>query len=108
MRVLEPLAALPDAAWVQHRPLPAGHGAGARSASLLALAPRGVPGRVLRLAAMLPMVLLVPPRPPPGAFRLTVLDVGQGTAALVETQHAFAALRHRAAVERRPPTPAGG
>jgi competence protein ComEC len=31
------------------------------------------------------MLLVMPARPPPGAARLLVLDVGQGTAALVET-----------------------
>ncbi len=84
MRGLEPLAALPGAAWVQHRPLPLAMVLGALGV-LLALAPRGVPGRIFGVATMLPMVLLAPARPLPGTFRVTVLDVGQGTAALVET-----------------------
>ena len=49
------------------------------------LMPRGTP---LRWAGLLPvaaMMLWHPPSPPPGAFRLSVLDVGQGTAAVVET-----------------------
>jgi competence protein ComEC len=54
---------------------------------LLVLAPRGVPGRWLGLMLMLPAV-----RPPvdslaPGAFELTVLDVGQGAANVVRTRH---------------------
>ncbi|HEX4883808.1 MAG TPA: DNA internalization-related competence protein ComEC/Rec2, partial [Casimicrobiaceae bacterium] len=90
MQVLEPMAATPGAAWAQHAPLPAAT-AFAAFGIALALAPRGVPGRVLGLVALLPLALLVPPRPPPGAFRVTVLDVGQGTAVVVET-HAHALL----------------
>ena len=84
MRVLEPFAAWPGAAWAQHRPLPLAV-AFAVPGLLLALAPRGAPGRPLGIVLLLPLVLLVPPRPPPGTFRLTVLDVGQGTAAIIET-----------------------
>ena len=84
MQVLEPLAQAPGAAWAQHRPLPAALPFAAFGVAL-ALAPRGVPGRWLGLASMLPLVLLVPPRPPPGAFRVVVLDVGQGTAVVVAT-----------------------
>jgi len=53
----------------------------------LLLAPRGVPGRWTGLLWLLP--LLAAPRAerlPDGDFRLTVLDVGQGLAALVETR----------------------
>jgi len=84
MQALEPLAAAPGAAWAQHRPLPHALAFGALGVAL-ALAPRGVPGRALGAAMLLPLVLAVPARPPPGSFRLTVLDVGQGTAAIVET-----------------------
>jgi competence protein ComEC len=52
---------------------------------LWCLAPRAVPGRLLGLAWMLPLFLLPPPRPGPGEVWLTALDVGQGTAVLVET-----------------------
>lgn len=48
------------------------------------LAPRGVPARWLGLAGLLPL-LLPPATPAPGDFRLTVLDVGQGLAAVVRT-----------------------
>jgi competence protein ComEC len=55
------------------------------------LAPRGVPGRALGAAWLLPLFFVVPLLPPPGAFRVTVLDVGQGLAVLVQT-HAHALL----------------
>lgn len=48
------------------------------------LAPRGVPGRWLGAIALLPL-LVVPGRPPPGDFRLVLLDVGQGLSAVVRT-----------------------
>ena len=84
MQVLEPLARAPGAAWAQHRPLPLAV-AFAVCGVVVVLAPRGVPGRSLGFVALLPLWLLVPPRPPPGAFRVTVLDVGQGTALFVAT-----------------------
>ena len=49
------------------------------------LAPRGVPGRALGLVWLVPLFVVVPMLPAPGAFRLTVLDVGQGLAVLVQT-----------------------
>ncbi len=53
----------------------------------LLLAPRGLPGRWLGLPLCLP--LLWPPAiaPPPGGFWFTLLDAGQGLAAVVRTQH---------------------
>jgi len=51
----------------------------------LLLAPRGVPGRLAGLAMMVPLVGWSPPRPPPGAVDLDVLDVGQGLATVVRT-----------------------
>lgn len=54
-------------------------------AVLWLLAPRGVPARALALLLLLP--LAVPARPvlTPGAFRVDVLDVGQGLSLLVRT-----------------------
>jgi competence protein ComEC len=52
----------------------------------LALAPRGVPGRVLAPILCLPLLVPDLPRPAPGAYELTVLDVGQGHAAVVRTR----------------------
>lgn len=51
------------------------------------LAPRGVPARGLGAALLLP--LCIPPLsvPTDGAFRATVIDVGQGLSVLVRTRH---------------------
>ncbi len=55
--------------------------------ALWLFAPRGVPMRWLGALLFLP--LLLPPRPSmgEGAFQLWVLDVGQGLAVLLRTQH---------------------
>ncbi|WP_321952876.1 DNA internalization-related competence protein ComEC/Rec2 [Paraburkholderia bannensis] len=54
------------------------------------LAPRGWPLRWLAPFTWLPLLLPSPAGPPPGAFRLTALDIGQGTSVLVETaRHAL-------------------
>lgn len=53
----------------------------------LLLAPRGFPGRWLGLLLMLPILRPPTDRLAPGAFELTVLDVGQGSAAVVRTRH---------------------
>lgn len=58
----------------------------ALAGAALLLAPRGVPGRWLGLLGLLPL-LLAPPAPPPGGYTLTVLDVGQGLAAVVRTHN---------------------
>lgn len=52
---------------------------------LLLLTPRGLPGRYLAPLMCLPLLLGSLPRPPPGQAWLTLLDVGQGLAAVVET-----------------------
>jgi competence protein ComEC len=51
------------------------------------LAPRGWPLRWAAPLTWLPLLLPPPPGPPPGAFRLTALDIGQGSSILVETAH---------------------
>ncbi|RQZ11696.1 DNA internalization-related competence protein ComEC/Rec2 [Burkholderia sp. Bp9031] len=50
-----------------------------------ALMPRGWPLRWAAPMTWLPLVAPAPDAPPPGGFRLTVLDVGQGASVLVET-----------------------
>lgn len=62
-------------------------------ATLLALAgvawmllPRGFPARWLGFVMLAPALLLPAPRPPEGTARITVLDVGQGLAVLVQTR----------------------
>jgi competence protein ComEC len=86
MRFLEALAALPDATWQQHAPLPWTVAAGV-AGTLWLLAPRGFPGRAWGWLWILPLFVVRPEPPPYGAFRLTVLDVGQGLSAVVETHH---------------------
>ncbi|MBB3256454.1 competence protein ComEC [Paraburkholderia bannensis] len=49
------------------------------------LAPRGWPLRWLAPFTWLPLLVPSAHGPPPGAFRLTALDIGQGTSVLVET-----------------------
>jgi hypothetical protein len=51
------------------------------------LAPRGWPLRWAAPLTWLPLLMPAPPGPPPGSFRLTALDVGQGSSVLVETAH---------------------
>ncbi len=85
MRGMEWLAQLPDAAWQQHAPPLWAVVAGVVGIALL-LAPRGVPGRAWGWAWMLPLFLARPPPLPEGAFRMTVLDVGQGLSAVIETR----------------------
>ena len=83
--LLSGLAGLPHTSWEQHRPvfwsLPlAGLGI------FLLLAPRGWPARWLGLLFLLPMLLRGPMPPPYGGYRVAVLDVGQGLAAVVRTR----------------------
>lgn len=54
--------------------------------ALLLLAPRGLPGRLIGVLWLLPLVLAKPPSPGDGEFRLTALDVGQGTSVVVQTR----------------------
>ncbi len=86
---LEVLSALPSAVWQQHAP-PAWAAIAGVLGIIWLLAPRGVPGRALGLLWLLPLFVVVPMLPSQGAFRMTVLDVGQGLAVLVQTrQHAL-------------------
>jgi competence protein ComEC len=54
---------------------------------LWCLAPRGWPLRWAAPLTWLPLLMPAPPGPPHGSFRLTALDIGQGTSVLVETAH---------------------
>ena len=53
----------------------------------LLVAPAGVPGRALGIVVLLPLFLAPAERPPYGAVRVAVLDVGQGLSTVIETQH---------------------
>ena len=52
---------------------------------LLLFAPKGMPSRSLGLVMLLPMVFTETSKIPSGAFKLTLLDVGQGLSAVVQT-----------------------
>ncbi|WP_237577689.1 DNA internalization-related competence protein ComEC/Rec2 [Noviluteimonas dokdonensis] len=54
-------------------------------AALWVLLPRGVPGKPLAMLLWLPLLWPARDLPPHGAFRIDVLDVGQGLSALVRT-----------------------
>jgi competence protein ComEC len=85
MQVLEALAAFPDAAWQQHAP-PSWTVVAACAGVLWLLAPSAVPARALGVVWLVPLFVIRPPPLAEGAFRLTVLDVGQGLASVVETR----------------------
>lgn len=81
---LDAMAALPLAEL--HWPAPAWPAAGAAVLGALVLSlPRGVPGRAAGVALWLPLLWQGAEAVPPGHFRLTLLDVGQGMAAVVRT-----------------------
>ncbi|AYH44205.1 DNA internalization-related competence protein ComEC/Rec2 [Azoarcus sp. DN11] len=84
MVFLEWLAALPFAMWSQAAP-PATLAGAAIAGVVWLMLPRGTPARSAGVLAILPMLAWVPERPAPGTFRMTVLDVGQGTAVHVQT-----------------------
>jgi competence protein ComEC len=86
MRFLEMLAALPDATWQQHAP-PLWTVVAGCAGTLWLLAPRGVPGRAWGVLWLVPLFVVRPSPLPEGAFRVTVLDIGQGLSAVVETRH---------------------
>jgi len=53
----------------------------------LLLAPRGMPGRYLALPLCLPLLFFPQSAPAPGQAWFTLLDVGDGLAAVIRTQH---------------------
>ena len=83
--VLAAMAQSDAAVWQQHAPPPWSLPAALVGIAWLA-APRGVPGRCLAWIWLLPLFVVVPTRPAAGEFRMTVLDVGQGLAAVVVTR----------------------
>ena len=86
MMFLERLAALPDAVWQQHAPLPWTVVVASCGVCWMLL-PRGMPARWIGAIAVAPLFLVVPPGPAWGEIRLSVLDVGQGLAVVARTQH---------------------
>jgi competence protein ComEC len=81
---LDRLSTAPAAVWQQHAPSDWTIVVAVIGIAWLA-APRGVPGRLLGFIALFPLFVVRPPPPEPGAMRMTVLDVGQGLAVVVET-----------------------
>ncbi|WP_455205798.1 ComEC/Rec2 family competence protein, partial [Kaarinaea lacus] len=78
------IAALPQPQWLHHAPtlwalIPAGIGIA------WLLAPRGLPARWLGVIWLLPLFLLPKKSIDPGAAEFTLLDVGQGLAAVIQT-----------------------
>lgn len=86
LQTLESLAAAPAAAWQQHAPVRWTVLTGV-AGTLWLLAPHGVPGRAWAILWLVPLFMVRESPPPQGTFRLTVLDVGQGLAAVVATRH---------------------
>lgn len=84
MEGLRGLATLPGALWQQHAP-PVWAVPLAVIGALWLLLPRGIPARWAGVFLFLPLFLILPERPVPGALTLTVLDVGQGQAVHVQT-----------------------
>ncbi|MDD1617475.1 MAG: competence protein ComEC, partial [Methylococcaceae bacterium NSP1-2] len=57
---------------------------------LILLAPRGLPARWLGLVLLLPLIFTDTKRPATGEIKLTLLDVGQGLAVVIQTaQHSL-------------------
>jgi len=81
---LQWLLTWPAPLWTQHAP-PWWTVVLAIAGCTLLLAPRGWPHRWLGTLWCLPLFTVVPATVPQGEFRLTALDIGQGTAAVVQT-----------------------
>jgi competence protein ComEC len=98
--LLERLAAPEWAQWFLPEP-----SAWTLALALLGLAwlllPRAVPGRLLGAALLVPLLWPMQRTPPPGAFDLIALDVGQGQALLVRTH------RHAVLVDAGAAFPSG-
>jgi competence protein ComEC len=82
--LLEQLARIDGSQWIQNNP-PLWTLGSALVGILLLLAPPGFPARWLGTVWLLPMFLVRPSLPAPGEAWLTLLDVGQGLSAVVQT-----------------------
>ena len=94
MELLRWLSEVPQAVWSQHAPPPWTIAAGMAGIVWMLLPgggglgfTAGFPARWLGAVALLPMFLLLPPRPVAGELWLTVLDVGQGLAVVARTEN---------------------
>lgn len=86
MWMLNWLSTLPSVIWESHAPSWFSV-ALAIIGILWLLAPRGLPARWLGFVLLLPLFFIKPPRPLEDELWLTVLDVGQGLSAVVQTQN---------------------
>jgi competence protein ComEC len=84
-RALEWLAVLPFSEW--HHAPPAWALVPAAWGVIWLLAPRGWPARWLGGVLLAPLALAAAERLDPGSYRVTLLDVGQGLSAVVETRN---------------------
>jgi len=84
--LLEWMSEAPETVWQQHAP-PAWTVLVSALGAAWLLLPRGFPARWLGVIGFLPLFLVLPPGLAEGTFRLTVLDVGQGLAAVVQTRN---------------------
>ena len=85
-QILNAFSQLPFANW-QRSSLPVLHGMLALIGVIIFLMPKGFVLRYLGLILLLPLILYEYPKPQAGNIWLTVLDVGQGLAVFVQTQH---------------------
>jgi competence protein ComEC len=86
MWLLEWMSALPEAVWQQHAPPPWTVLAAVTGVVWLLL-PRGFPARWLGAVALMPIFTSMPPPLTEGALKMTVLDVGQGLAVVLQTRN---------------------
>ena len=83
---LDTLASLPLSHW-QSPALPLYYWLPIIIGSLLLLTPRHFPAKWLGLLGLAPLFLWSPAKPDEGEFWFTLLDVGQGLSAVIQTQH---------------------
>jgi len=85
--LLDTLASLPFSHW-QSPPVPFYYWIPIILACVLLLMPKNFPGKWLGIIALLPLFLWSPAKPNHGEFWFTLLDVGQGHSAVIQThQH---------------------
>ncbi len=83
---LDYLSALPYATW-QVTTLSNAYWVLLVMATLLFMAPRAIPGKSLAPLALLPVFFSSSAKPDHGQYWFTLLDVGQGLSAVIETRH---------------------
>ncbi len=83
--LLDYFASLPFANWTSIQ-LPLYYFLAITLGTLLLLAPRGFPAKWLGIIGLSPLLLFSPAHPEQGEFWFTLLDVGQGLSAVVQTK----------------------